>query len=154
MAFAEVPVYRLHDPFRVPDEGLGAVRLQIADRVPAVVAKVVEDEIEPVCEQRPERIVRVGGESVGVAQNELQPLRIPVPPENDGSTVVHRDLDRRTRLGRLPATPAAVDFRDTVHSTGANVISGNSADAMDITWLNTGTPRTPSRIRPRSAYTP
>ena len=90
----EVQVDSLGNTAVVGDHGRYRLCVQFADRVPAVAALVPEDQVEAVGEQRPERTVGVGRESIAVTQDEARAIGIAVPPENDRSPVVSVDRDR------------------------------------------------------------
>ena len=70
-----------------------------ADRVPAVVPEVVYDEIEGVGEQRPERIVQVDREPVGVAQDQPGTRWVAVPTHRRDGVVVETNVNRGKRFG-------------------------------------------------------
>ena len=97
--WSEVPVDAPGDARIVPEERLDIVCLEVADRVPAVVSEVVQDQIETGTEQRPEGIVRVRGQSGPVAHDEPWTVRIAVPPEDQQRAVVCANLGSGVRLG-------------------------------------------------------
>ncbi len=99
---AEVLIDALRDTLVVPDEGGDGVRLLLAGRVPAVVTKVVQDDVKPVGKQRPEREIRICGKSVGVAEDESRSSRSAVSSEDDRGSVSRADLGHGERLGDLP----------------------------------------------------
>ena len=70
--------------------------------VPTVAAKVVEEDVEPVSEQRPVGIVEISGETVAMAEQYARAVGVPVPSQSDRSAVVHADIDSRERLGQCP----------------------------------------------------
>ena len=63
-----------------------------ADAVPAVVPEIVDHQVEVVREQRPERIVEIGGETAAVAQDDSEARRI----ARARRTVVVVSASRRT----------------------------------------------------------
>ena len=48
---SEVPIDGCHDGLVVFNQGLDAMRLEIAHRVPAVIAKVIKDQVETIGQQ-------------------------------------------------------------------------------------------------------
>ena len=84
-------------------EGGDSMRVLLAGRVPAVVTKIVQNDIEPVDKQRPERKIRIRRKSVGVAEDEPRPCRVAVSSQDDGGSVGHTNLGHGQRLGNLPA---------------------------------------------------
>ena len=97
----------------IPDERGDVVLSEIADRVPPVISEVVEDQIEPVGEQRLEGIVRIRGETVGMTQDQPRTFRVAVSPEDDGSMVRTVRLVHGKGFGNFPARGLAVAL-DTV----------------------------------------
>ena len=73
-----------------------------ADAIPAMVPDVVDRQVEIAGEQRPERVVEIGGETVSVAQNHPRTRRIAVSPNRGNGAVVEPDIACRKGLGNLP----------------------------------------------------
>ncbi len=64
--FSEVLGYGFYDHPVVPHERFDVVRQARVDRIPAVIAKVIKNQVEAIGQQRPERVVRIRGETVAV----------------------------------------------------------------------------------------
>ena len=99
---AVVAVDGLEDPVVVADESRDVVALRPADRIPAVVSEVVDDQIEVVCQQRPERIVEIDRQTVAVAQDQARAFRVAVTPQDDDRVIIHADITGGKRLGYFP----------------------------------------------------
>jgi hypothetical protein len=101
-----------HDPVEV-ERHLG-VRVAIAPgrggRILAVVAEVEDDDLEPVGEGAPERVVPVDREAVAIGHDEPHGgLAPPVTADTDASAVAHDEVERLGRgRDRDPHRPATV----------------------------------------------
>ena len=90
----DVPVVR--------DEGGDVMAVNITPSTPAVVAEIVQDEVEALGQQRPEGIVHVGRKPVAVAHDQSRTFRIAVSSEYDAGTVSGVDVCCRQRFGQVP----------------------------------------------------
>lgn len=88
----EVPVDRANDTEVVPDHHWHVVSGEVAERVSTVVAKVIDDNIESLEQQGPERKVRINGEAIAMAQD--QPLSVRVPEAAHENDPVIREANR------------------------------------------------------------
>ena len=106
---AEMMIDRLQYARVVSNKRGDPVVLQRAGRVPAVVPDVVDDEIEVIQQQGPEREVEIDRESVAVAQDKPGTRGISMPPHDGYAAVVKTDFAGRQRsrnplaLGGCPA---------------------------------------------------
>ncbi|MYG18888.1 MAG: hypothetical protein F4208_04805, partial [Gemmatimonadales bacterium] len=82
-------------------ERADVVRLLLADGVQAVAAEVVHEEVEAIGEERPERVVAVGGLPVAVAEDHARAVGVAVPADADDGAVGHGRVERGQGLGHL-----------------------------------------------------
>ena len=103
---SEPPIDFPDDALTVADEVRDVMRAAVADRIPAMVPDVVDEDVETIDEARPEGIVGIDREPVPVAQNEARSVRVTVSADEDGSTV------GRARLGIRQAAPGHPSVRE------------------------------------------
>jgi hypothetical protein len=83
----------VEDFFHVAYKPRHVVRFRLVSRVLPVVALIVEDEVEAIGQQAPERHIRVDGEAVAVAQDQTGTLGIAMPTDPNGRPVCHRQFE-------------------------------------------------------------
>ena len=74
----------------------------ISDIIPAMVSHVIDNQVEVVGEEGPERVVEVDRQTVTVTQNEPRSSRVSMTPQTNDGVIVHADFINRKRLGYLP----------------------------------------------------
>ena len=74
----------------------------ISDIIPAMVSHVIDNQVEVVGEEGPERVVEVDRQTVAVTQNESRSSRVSMTPQTNDGVIVHADFINRKRLGYLP----------------------------------------------------
>ena len=87
--WAEPGAYTLDDESAVPHEVGNVVVQPVADRVPSVIPYIVNEEIEPVCQLGPQRVIEVCGKPVAVAEKDARTVGVSVPSHDDYLVVVH-----------------------------------------------------------------
>ena len=112
--FAEMLADGAKDPVVVPGKSRHVVIPGVTPRVAPVVAQVVENEVEPAREQRPEGIVQVGRQPVAVAEHEPGACRIAVAAQDDGGIILGPCNSGRQRIGEIPGVPHASGVQDGV----------------------------------------
>ena len=76
--------------------------MKIAGGIPSVVPEVVDNQVEIVDQERPERVIEIDRQPVAVAQDEPRAFRIPMTPQNDDGVIVHPGFTSGERFGYLP----------------------------------------------------
>ncbi len=76
--------------------------LLIADRIPAMVSHVIDNQVEVVGQEGPERVVEINRQTVAVTQNESWSRRVSMTPQTNDGVTVHAYLINRKRSGNLP----------------------------------------------------
>ena len=107
---SEVAVDVLEDAPVVCNEGGDVMAANVAPSTPAVVAVIVQDEVEALGQQRPERVVHVCREPAAVAHDQSRTIRIAVSSEYDEGTVRSADIGCRQRFWQVPAIYHDADF--------------------------------------------
>ena len=74
----------------------------ITDRIPSMVSHVIDNQVEVVGEEGPERVVEVDRQTVAMTQNEPRSRRVSMTPQTNDGVIVHADFINRKRLGDLP----------------------------------------------------
>lgn len=74
----------------------------ITDRIPAMVSHVIDNQVEIVGQEGPERVVEVDRQTVAMTQNESRSSRVSMTPQTNDGVIVHADFINRKRLGDLP----------------------------------------------------
>ena len=98
----EMSVDRFEDTVVVTNQRRNVLLSQIADGIPTMVSEVIDDQIELIGQERPERVVEVDGQSVAVAQDKARTRRVSVTSQRDRGDIVHADIMSRERFGYLP----------------------------------------------------
>ena len=80
---------RLEHSVLVAGKSFDTVVRQGTDFVPAVIPQIVDNQVEFLGQEGPERVVEVDSKAVSVAQYEPRALRVAVTPQDDDSVVVH-----------------------------------------------------------------
>ena len=70
--------------------------------VPAMVSQIIEDQVEVLGEQRPERVIKVDGKTVAMTQNEARTGRVTVLSQEGDCILVQSGFVHRDGLGNLP----------------------------------------------------
>lgn len=103
--FRFVPVMivdRFKNAMPVADKSRKIVILTVADGIPTVIPEVIDDEVEIVGEQRPERVIEIDRKTVAVTKDEPGARRVPMPPQGGDGVIVKAGFARRKWLGYLP----------------------------------------------------
>lgn len=74
----------------------------IADIIPAMVSHVIDNQVEVVGQEGPERVVEIDRQTVAVTKNEPRSSRVSMTPQTNDGVIVHADFINRKRLGDLP----------------------------------------------------
>ena len=74
----------------------------IADSIPAMVSHVIDNQVEVVGQEGPERVVEVNRQTVAVTQNESWSSRVSMTPQTNDGVTVHAYFINRKRGGNLP----------------------------------------------------
>ena len=138
--WAEPGAYTLDNESAVPHEVGNVVVQPVADRVPSVIPYVVDEEVEPVCQPGPQRVIEVRGQAVAVAEENARTVGVSVSSHDDHLAVVHGEC--HCCGGRRNANHNPLHF-----TAGRNV--GCRAPILRQTW-DTGVHSSALR-RPKSA---
>ena len=76
--------------------------LQIADPVPTMVSEVVNEQVEFVDQERPERIIEIDRQTVAVAEHKPRSIRISVTAQYNDGIIVDPNFANRKRLRYFP----------------------------------------------------
>ena len=75
---------------------------QFSDRIPAVAANVVYEDVEAVCEIGPEGSIGIDREAVSMANDEPGAIRDSMPTQQDAVAIRHAHLVHFAWFGNLP----------------------------------------------------
>ena len=75
---------------------------QVSDLVPAVAANIVYEDVEAVCEIRPEGSIGIDREPISMTNDEPRAIPDSMPTQQDAISVRHAHLVHLSRFGDLP----------------------------------------------------
>jgi len=97
-----VEVDGFQDAVLIADQVRNIVLLAVADGVPSVVSKVVDDQVEIISELGPKRVIEINRKAIAMTHDEPGARRISVPPQGGDGVIVKANLAHCKRLGDLP----------------------------------------------------
>ena len=126
LADAKAPVDALGDTFGIVDELRDVMTPSVADRVPSMVAYIVDEDVEALGETGPEREIGIGREPVAVAEEHCRAKGISMTPDDDRGAVRRSHLPDVQRV-RDDAADPDVHFHNREVNAPPRACSGNSA---------------------------
>jgi hypothetical protein len=91
------------DALVVIDERRDVMLIAVANWIPAVVAEIIDEAIEPLYEFRPKGVVGINREAIAVTYDKPMPPWIAVSPDGNAHAVRYGHLEHSGRIGNLPA---------------------------------------------------